>query len=184
MKKYSIGVDFGSLSGRAVLVDLTTGEEIAISTFDYPHAVMSEKLLDGTKLDMDFALQHPQDYLDVFSDTILKVIKDARIDPADVIGVGIDFTACTMLPVLEYGTPLCFLDGFKNRPHSYIKLWKHHAAQDEANKINKIAEDMGEIWLSRYGGKISSEWLFPKIWEILDENNVLKRLKEIKKGNI
>ena len=171
MSKYSIGVDFGSLSGRAVLVELETGNEVKTATFDYPHAVMDERLPCGKKLPADFALQHPQDYLDVFSNTIPEVMKG--ISPEDVVGVGIDFTACTMLPVLEDGTPLCFLDEYKSRPHSYIKLWKHHAAQDEANFLNETAEKMGEKWLKRYGGKISSEWLVPKIMQILDEDEAM-----------
>lgn len=169
-KKYSIGVDFGSLSGRAVIVDITNGQELATSVFNYPHAVMDEYLPDGkTKLAPDFALQHPQDYLEVFKQTVRAVLNETGVNPEDVIGMGVDFTACTVLPVLSDGTPLCFLDEYKNNPHAYIKLWKHHAAQDEANKLNKIALQRGEAWLSRYGGKISSEWLVPKVWQVLDE---------------
>ena len=170
-KKYSIGVDYGSLSGRAVLVDVQTGEELAVSVLPYPHAVMDEYLPDGkTKLATDWALQHPQDYLDVLATTIPDVLKKANVSADDVIGVGIDFTACTVLPTLADGTPLCFLDEYKSNPHAYVKLWKHHAAQDEANKLNKIAEERGEDFLARYGGKISSEWLVPKIWQIVDED--------------
>ena len=169
MKKYAIGVDFGTLSGRALLVDVTTGEELCDSMLDYPHAVMDEALPDGTRLGHDWALQHPQDYLDVFKKTVPEVLKKSGVDVADVIGVGVDFTACTILPVKSDGTPLCFLEEFRNTPHAYIKLWKHHAAQEEANKLNKIAEERGESFLKRYGGKISSEWLFPKVWQILDE---------------
>ena len=170
MKKYSIGVDFGSLSARAVLVDLTTGEEMAASVFEYPHAIMSESLPSGKKLEMDSALQHPQDYLDAFSNTVPKVLKQANVSKDDVVGVGIDFTACTVLPVLEDGTPVCFLEEYKDEPHAYVKLWKHHAAQKEANRINELAQEMGEKWLDRYGGKISSEWQFPKLLEILNKN--------------
>lgn len=169
MKKYAIGVDFGTLSGRALLVDVTTGEELCDSTFDYPHAVMDERLPGGARLGHDWALQHPQDYLDVFAKTVPDVLKRSGVDPADVIGVGIDFTACTVLPVKADGTPLCFLKEYENTPHAYIKLWKHHAAQDKANKLNQIAQERGEDFLKRYGGKISSEWLFPKIWQTLDE---------------
>ena len=151
MGKYSIGVDFGTLSGRAVLVDVQTGEELASSTFEYPHAVMDEALPDGTPLGPDWALEHPQDYLDVFSHTIPAVLAETHVSPDDVIGVGVDFTACTVLPVKSDGTPLCFLEQFKSNPHAYVKLWKHHAAQDKANKLNEIAEARGEKWLSRYG---------------------------------
>lgn len=170
-KKYSIGVDYGSLSGRAVLVDVQTGEELAASVLAYPHAVMDEYLPDGkTKLPADWALQHPQDYLDVLSTTVPDVLKQAGVSADDVIGIGIDFTACTVLPTLKDGTPLCFLDEYKSNPHAYVKLWKHHAAQKQANELNRIASERGEDFLARYGGKISSEWLVPKIWQIVEED--------------
>jgi L-ribulokinase len=170
MHKFSIGVDFGTLSGRAVLVDVSNGEEVAVAVHEYSHGVMDEKLPDGTMLGVDWALQHPQDYLDIFRITIPEVMKMASVKPEQIIGVGIDFTACTMLPVRADGTPLCFLDGFSNRPNAWIKLWKHHAAQDEANRLNATAEKRGEKFLKRYGGKISSEWMIPKIWQTLDED--------------
>ncbi|MBU3112510.1 ribulokinase [Clostridium lacusfryxellense] len=169
-KKYTIGVDYGTQSGRAVLVEVASGKEIAMAVKEYPHGVMDQYLPDGkTKLGHDWALQHPQDYLDVLSETIPAVIRDAKIKSDDVIGIGIDFTACTILPTDKTGKPLCFYDEYKSNPHSYVKLWKHHAAQDEANKLNKIAEERGEDFLKNYGGKISSEWMIPKIWQVLDE---------------
>jgi len=167
--KYSLGIDFGTLSGRALLINVDTGEEIATSTFEYPHAVMDEKLPSGKKLGVDWALEHPQDYFDVLYHTIPDVIKQSGVSADDIIGVGIDFTACTVMPVDSQGTPLCLKDEYKDEPHAYVKLWKHHAAQDKANKLNETAEKMGEDWLQRYGGKISSEWAFPKTWQILDE---------------
>ncbi|WMJ85397.1 ribulokinase [Anaerocolumna sp. MB42-C2] len=169
MPKYSIGVDFGTLSGRALLVNVETGEELADATYEYPHGVMDETLPDGRKLPPDWALQHPADYLDVFGSTIPAVLKQSGVSAEDVIGIGIDFTACTILPVKADGTPLCLLEKYISDPHAYIKLWKHHAAQDKANKLNQIATDLNQDWLARYGGKISSEWMFPKIWQILDE---------------
>lgn len=169
MKKYSIGVDYGTLSGRAVLVDVQTGEEISSAMLEYPHGVMDDTIPTGKKLGVDWALQHPTDYLLVLRETIPQVLKQANVSADDVIGLGIDFTACTVLPVKADGTPLCFLPEYENEPHAYVKLWKHHAAQDEANKINDIAQKRSEVWLKRYGGKISSEWLFPKLWQILDE---------------
>lgn len=169
MAKYSIGIDYGTLSGRAVIVNLETGEEVASAVLEYPHAVMEEQLPDGTKLGHDWALEHPQDYLDVLGYTIPEVLKQSGVSAEDVVGVGLDVTACTILPVKKDGTPLCFLDKFKSQPHAYIKLWKHHAAQDKADALNKIAEERGEKWLKRYGGKISSEWVFPKVWQMVDE---------------
>lgn len=170
-KKYTIGVDYGTQSGRAVLVEVDTGREIATAVKIYPHGVMDEYLPDKkTKLPNDWALQHPQDYLDVLQETIPAILKEAAVEAEDVIGIGIDFTACTILPTDKNGTPLCFYEEYKTNPHSYVKLWKHHAAQDEANKLNKIAEERKEDFLQRYGGKISSEWLIPKVWQILDES--------------
>ena len=169
MKKYTLGIDYGSLSGRSVIVDVETGEEVAYSVLDYPHAVMSESIPDGTPLPPDWALQHPQDYIDVLKETVPDVMKKANVTAEQIIGVGIDFTACTLIPIKKDGTPLCFLDEYKNEPHAYVKLWKHHAAQDEADKLNETARRRGEKWLARYGGKISSEWEVPKIWQVLDE---------------
>ncbi len=169
MAKYALGLDYGTLSGRALLVDADTGAEVATSVLDYPHAVMDETLPDGTKLGVDFALQHPQDYVDVLAATIPEVLKKAGVSADDVIGVGVDFTACTVLPVKADGTPLCMLEKFKGEPNAYIKLWKHHAAQDKANALNAIAAETAQPWLPLYGGKISSEWLFPKVWQVLAE---------------
>ncbi|MDU0200355.1 ribulokinase [Paenibacillus sp. MAH-36] len=169
-KKYAIGVDYGTESGRAVLVDLSDGTEVADHVTPYPHNVIDEKLPNsGVKLEYDWALQHPQDYLDVLTRSVPAVVQASGVDPADIIGLGIDFTACTMLPVDAQGQPLCFNPELANQPHSWVKLWKHHAAQDEANLINEIAERRGEDFLPRYGGKISSEWMIAKVWQILNE---------------
>ncbi|MDP9750428.1 ribulokinase [Thermoanaerobacter pentosaceus] len=169
MAKYSIGIDYGTESARALLLNLETGEQVATSVMNYPHGVMDEELPDGTKLPQNWALQHPDDYIEVLKKIVPDVINQAGIDKADVIGLGIDFTACTMLPIKKDGTPLCDIPQYKSNPHSYVKLWKHHAAQPEANKLNEIASQRGEDFLARYGGKISSEWLIPKIWQILNE---------------
>lgn len=169
MSKYTIGIDFGSLSGRAVLVDAATGEEVAQSVLDYPHAVMDDTLPSGKKLGVDWALQHPRDYLEVLYGTIPEVLAKSGVKKEDVIGIGIDCTACTMLPILADGTPLCFLPEYEDEPHAYAKLWKHHAAQEYANRLNETAHARKEKWIARYGGKISSEWTFPKIWQVLDE---------------
>lgn len=166
---YTIGLDFGTLSGRAVLVDARNGDEVAESVFDYPHGVMDSELPSGLKLPPDWALQHPQDYLDVFAHTVPAVVRSSGVDPADVRGIAIDFTASSPMPTTMDGRPLCFLPEFKDEPHAYIKLWKHHAAQRQADQINETARQMGETWLPRYGGKISSEWFFSKLLQILQE---------------
>lgn len=168
--KYTIGVDYGTQSGRAVLVNLANGQEVADHVTPYRHHVMDEFLPgSGQRLEHDWALQHPGDYLEVLQVSVPEVIRQSGIDPVDVIGIGIDFTACTMLPVDEHGEPLCFHSELADQPHSWVKLWKHHAAQPEADKINAIAAERGEAFLPRYGGKISSEWMIAKVWQILDE---------------
>ncbi len=169
MSKYTIGVDYGTLSGRAVLVRTEDGVEVASAVLEYPHAVMDRELPTGEKLGADWALQHPQDYIDVLASTIPEIMAKSGVDKNDVIGIGTDFTACTVFPVAQDGTPLCFMDEFKRNPHAYVKLWKHHAAQDKANRLNDVARERGETWLDNYGGKISSEWAIPKIWQVLDE---------------
>jgi len=171
MAKYAIGVDFGTESGRAAIVDVADGRMVATAVHSYANGVIDE-VLPGTdvRLGPDWALQDPHDYLEVFKTTIPAVLRESGVDPEDVIGLGIDFTACTMLPTKADGIPLCFLPEWRNNPHAWVKLWKHHAAQPEANKLNAIAREQGygQI-LDRYGGKISSEWFFPKAWQILDE---------------
>ena len=170
--KYTIGIDFGTESGRAVLVETKTGKEIATSIYSYENGVIDEKLpLAGApvQLEPEWALQDPQDYIRTFQNAVPDMLSLAGVNSEDVIGIGIDFTACTMLPVKRDGTPLCTLPDYRRNPHSWVKLWKHHAAQPEADKINATARRMGETWLDRYGGKISSEWFFAKTLQILDE---------------
>ncbi|WP_449619714.1 ribulokinase [Robertmurraya sp. Marseille-Q9965] len=169
-KKYVIGVDYGTESGRAVLIDLSDGTEVAEHVTPYAHGVIDEKLPNtGRALEHDWALQHPNDYMEVLIRSVPEVMSLSGVNPHNIVGIGIDFTACTMLPVDENGTPLCLLDEYAGEPHSWVKLWKHHAAQSEANQLNEIARVRGEHFLSRYGGKISSEWMIAKIWQILNE---------------
>jgi len=168
--KYAIGVDYGTQSGRAVLVSLDNGQEITDHVTPYRHGVLDEKL-PGTEIELgyEWALQHPQDYLEVLEKSIPAILQQSGVDPGHIVGLGIDFTACTMLPIDEEGEPLSNNPSLKDNPHSWLKLWKHHAAQDEANKLNAIAEQRGEAFLKRYGGKISSEWMIAKIWQVLNE---------------
>ena len=170
--RYTIGVDFGTESGRAVLVDVADGLEVGVEVYKYRNGVIDERLPgpDGDViLGPDWALQDPNDYLETFKQAVPAVVARAGVDPGSVIGIGIDFTACTMLPTKADGTPLCFLDDYRRQPHAWVKLWKHHAAQPEADDVNRVAAEMGETWLARYGGKISSEWFFPKALQILRE---------------
>ena len=172
MAKYAIGVDFGTESGRAVVVDVADGRQVATAVHRYANGVIDDRLPLAdreVRLQPDWALQDPDDYLQVFKLAIPAVLHQAGVDPADVVGVGIDFTACTMLPVKRDGTPLSSLAAFRESPHAWVKLWKHHAAQPEADRINAIARATGQPWLDRYGGRISSEWFFSKALQILDE---------------
>jgi L-ribulokinase len=170
--RYTIGVDFGTESARAVLVDVADGTELATAVHEYANGVIDERLPqpdEDVVLEHDWALQDPADYIASFKDAVPRVLAESGVDPADVIGIGIDFTACTMLPTTADGTPLCFLDDYRREPHAWVKLWKHHAAQPQADRINAIALERGEAWLPRYGGKISSEWFFSKALQILEE---------------
>ena len=169
-KKYAIGVDYGTESGRAVLVDVRDGREVATAVHPYRDGVIDETL-PGSDIELppDFALQNALDYIEVLKVTIPAVLLEGGVDAADVIGLGTDFTACTMLPIDKSGMPLSADPAWRDNPHAWVKLWKHHAAQPEANRLNQIAAERGEAWLPRYGGKISSEWFFPKMWETLNK---------------
>jgi L-ribulokinase len=166
-----IGVDFGTLSGRALVVRVRDGAELGTAVHEYRHGVMDFTLAaTGEPLPPDWALQDPEDYRDVLRDAVPAAVADAGIDPRQVIGIGTDFTACTVLPALSDGTPLCEVPGLRGRPHAYAKLWKHHAAQPQADRINGLAAERGESWLARYGGKISAEWEFAKGLQMLEED--------------
>ena len=169
MKQYAIGIDFGTLSGRCIVVDCRDGRELAEATCEYPHGVLDDRLPNGAKLPPLYALQHPEDYLLVLKTTIREALEKARVSPQEVTGVGIDFTACTVMPVDKTGTPLCLRPEYAANPHAYVKLWKHHAAQPEADAINELAKTRKEAWLDVYGGKVSSEWALPKILQVLRE---------------
>jgi L-ribulokinase len=171
--QYVVGVDFGTLSGRALVVRVSDGAELGTAVHEYAHGVLDERLPDGTSLPPDWALQVPEDYREVLRTAVPAAVAAAGIDPADVIGIATDFTACTMVPTLADGTPLCEVPGLDTRPHSYVKLWKHHAAQPQADRINRLAAERDEEWLPRYGGLISSEWEFAKGLELFEQDREL-----------
>jgi len=165
-----IGVDFGTLSGRALVVRVADGTELGSATHEYAHAVLDHTLPSGALLAPDWALQVPEDYREVLRTAVPAAVAAAGIDPAQVIGIATDFTACTMVPTLADGTPLCELEEYADRPHAYVKLWRHHAAQPQADRITALAEARGEAWLPRYGGLISSEWEFAKGLQVFEED--------------
>ncbi|WP_252446010.1 ribulokinase [Pseudonocardia humida] len=167
----AVGIDFGTLSGRAVVVRVADGAELASAVHPYRHAVVERQLPGGgPTLPPDWALQVPADWVEVLTTAVPKAVAAAGVDPSAVIGVATDFTACTVLPTLADGTPLCELPELADRPHAYPKLWKHHSAQGQADRITAVAEQRGEAWLARYGGRISSEWEFAKALQLLEED--------------
>lgn len=171
--KYTIGVDYGTKSARAVVVSVKTGEIAGMEVKEYTHGVMDEALPDGTPLPPDWALQHPADYLEALEYTVPAAVAQAGVKPEDIIGLAVDFTACTILPVDEKRTPLCFYDRYKARPHAYAKLWKHHASQAAADSINELLKRKGELDSLRYGGKVSPELMLPKVLQMLQEDEEL-----------
>ncbi|MCI6859537.1 MAG: ribulokinase [Eubacterium sp.] len=168
MGKYAIGLDYGTLSVRALLINVETREEVGSYIYEYPHGSMETELPCGKKLPINWALQHPADYVEGLEKTIRGVVSENHIPPEEVIGIGVDFTSSTILPVLSDKTPLCELPEFKEEPNAYVKLWKHHGAEKQAQYIDRICKERGEEWLSLYGGKVSSEWMLPKVLETVE----------------
>jgi L-ribulokinase len=169
MPRYALGLDFGTESARALLVDIADGREAATAVQPYPHGVVDERLPDGSRLEPDWALQDPDDYWAAMEVIVPEVLRHAGASPGDVAGIGVDFTACTLVPARADGTPLSRDAELRRDPHAWTKLWKHHAAQPEAERINALAAERREPFLARYGGKTSSEWLLAKAWQLLDE---------------
>ena len=167
--KFTLGIDYGTESGRVVVVRTRDGRVESSVIIPYPDNVMDEKLPGGPKLEPDWALQNPRDYLTVVEKGVPKALKSAGVRSDDVIGLGTDFTASSPLPTKSDGTPLSFLPQFRKQPHAWVKLWKHHAAQPEANRINETGRERDEDFIRIYGGKYSSEWFFSKLLQIANE---------------
>lgn len=169
MGRYSLGLDFGTLSVRALIVEMATGKEVVSYENAYQHGVLDQQLPDGTRLGVDWALQVPNDYIESMANAVAGALRTAEISGDEIAGIGIDFTSCTILPVLADGTPLCELPGNQNKPHAYVKLWMHHAAANEAELISEIARQYASKWIDRYSGRISSEFMYPKVLQVLNE---------------
>lgn len=167
-KHYTIGVDFGTLSARAVLLDTDTGATLPKDcTYVYPHGILRE--IGGQILPKNYALEHPADYIEALEYIIKGVIEANGIDAYEVEGIGIDATTCTLIPVDKNGVPLCFDPRFENEPHAYVKMWKHHGAEPYMKKIKREAERLCESFVSRSGTGISVEMFIPKILETVTE---------------
>lgn len=168
--KYTIGLDYGTLSGRGVLVRCCDGQVMTSAVKDYTHGVIQKCLPDTEiSLPMEWCLEYPEDYLEVLDIVVPELLKKSGVDKEDIIGIGIDFTSCTVLPVDEQAIPLCMKDKFKTQRNAYVKLWKHHGAQRQADKINEILEKMNLADTPRFGGKISPELMAPKVFEMIEE---------------
>ena len=169
--KYTLGIDYGTLSARTVLMNCADGSVAASASMAYPHAVMDRVLPDKvTQLPANWALEYPDDYILTLEHTVREVMEQSLVPPEDVIGLSIDFTSCTVVVSDEQKRPLCDLEEFRSRPHAYAKLWKHHGAQDEADEINRVLTGQGLIDQPKYGGAISPELLLPKILEVLHDD--------------
>lgn len=169
MSKYSLGMDFGTLSCRAVLADVQDGSVIASAAAEYAHGVLTERLPTGTALPDGWALQHPQDYLNAMVSAVQKAVSDSGIHPESIIGIGVDFTASTALPVTSDGTPLCMLPQFAANPHAYVKLWKHHGAARQVEQLNAIVAKHPLERLQYYGGSFGPESSLPRQLALLKE---------------
>jgi len=168
MAKYVIGVDFGTLSARAIMVDVCTGEERASCEYRYPRGIFDETLPGSTvRLKPLSALQDPSDYSEGLVWLLREVLQISGVEPQAVVGIGLDATASTMLPVNERYVPLCHDETFRGNPHSWIKMWKHHSAHEQASHMLDVAVQRKERFLQNCGGRISAEWMFPKIYETL-----------------
>ena len=167
MDKYVIGLDYGTLSARAVLVSVGRGEVAAESIYPYPHGILNTISGGDEELPVDFALQEIDDYVEAMYETIWTVVKQSGCRAEDVIGIGIDATSSTFLPLTKSGTPLCKTEQFRTNPHAWLKLWKHHGAQEEADRMTELAAGRQEKFLMRCGGKVNAEWMLPKLTEIV-----------------
>ncbi len=175
----ALGLDYGTESVRALLVDLA-GRELASVSVRYRHGQILDHLPGKEeKLPPHYALQDPGDWVDSAARAVRKALQQSRLTGNEIIGIGVDFTSCTMLPALRDGTPLCLLDKFRGEPLAWPKLWKHHGAQSQTDRINAVARERGEAFLQRYGGAIGLEWFFPKILETLEKSPSVYQAAEV-----
>lgn len=169
MKQYTIGIDYGSLSARGVMVNTSDGEILSEVTYSYPHGAITGALPDGTPLADEWVLQHPGDFLNALEYTVPALLRQSGVDKQQVIAIGVDFTASTVIPLDESFVPLCFRESYASEPHAWPKMWKHHASQPQANLLTGIAAQQGRPYLGWYGGQISRESLQPKVLQTWQE---------------
>ncbi len=163
-KKYAIGVDFGTNSVRALVVDTADGAEVATCVYDYPSG--EEGILLDSK-DPNLARQNPADYIDGFYKSVRDAVRAARKQPGfaprNVVGIGVDTTGSTPIPVDRAGTPLAMQPRFANNLAAYAWLWKDHTGHAEAAEITETARKGRAPYLAKCGGTYSSEWYWSKV---------------------
>ena len=165
---YTLGLDYGSLSCRGVLADTRDGKLIAEAQMDYPHGVLDTRLPGGVPLEGSWCLQHPGDYLSVLDHIIPALLRSGGIAPEQIVGIGVDFTASTVIPMDSSFRPLC--ESYPDRPHAWPKLWKHHGATRQAERLTELCWEQYPEYLQRYGGKISPECLTAKVLQVFEED--------------
>ena len=166
---YTIGLDFGTNSVRCLIVDINNGDELGTAVYEYETGEAGI-ILDPS--DHNLARQNPADYLKGIEVTVKEAVAQAKksnkdFDPAEVVGIGVDTTGSTPLPVDKNGTPLAMLDEFKNNPNAQAWLWKDHTGFAEAAEITELAKKQHPEYLAKCGGTYSSEWFFSKILHCL-----------------
>jgi len=167
---YTIGLDYGSLSARGVLVNCETGVIIAETVMEYPHGIISHKLPAGAILTGEWMLQHPADYTKALEYIVPQLVKLSQVNVSCIVGIGIDFTASTIIPLDKDFQPLCLNPLYENRPHAWPKLWKHHGAHAQAKLLTELCKEMQLPYLDWYGGSISQETLIAKAIQVFQED--------------
>ncbi|MGY5355681.1 ribulokinase [Wenyingzhuangia sp. IMCC45467] len=171
MNNYVIGLDYGSDSVRAVLIDTQTGEELSSNV----HYYQRWKNKEYCNAAINQFRQHPLDHIEGLENTIKYVVENGNVNPADIKGICIDTTGSSPIPVTKDGTPLALTKGFEHNPNAMMVLWKDHTAINEANEINELAANWGGEDFTKYeGGIYSSEWFWAKILHIAREDEAVK----------
>ena len=171
MKNYVIGLDYGTDSVRAMLIDTENGQEMASNVCQYKRWATKEYC----NASINQFRQHPLDHIEGLESTIKYVVKNGNIDPSLIRSICIDTTGSSPVPVTEAGIPLALTKGFENNPNAMMVLWKDHTAIKEANEINELAANWGGENFTKYvGGIYSSEWFWAKILHVVRQDEAVK----------
>jgi len=168
MKKVTLGIDFGSLSARAVIACVEDGQILSQHETAYPHGVMTDTLPDGTSLTEGFFLQHPAVYVYALENSVRGAVEKAQIDKESIVAMAVDFTGCTALPLDGDFRPLC--ETYPSRPYAYVNMWKMRNAQREAQEIEKMIREEEPELLQGFGGHVAPEMLHCKMLKTYRED--------------